>query len=212
MKKILFCFCCMLCSLNMLIVNASEVPGHPEFQEIIIPRNSKGKLINDMDAVTLENAYVEIKRKFWGWSVNVIVKNQIVEYIGETVFAKRNNTSQTLKYTYLVESEESFTGSIAVSSSIGGEVGGKIEGISLSLDKTIRGEIGGKIYKAKSESTEILITIPPRRKLTVSLRGEARLNNGVSKFYVFGMTFKKGSWEYIDVINEYYDYYEEIIY
>ncbi|MBQ8292610.1 MAG: hypothetical protein IJX78_02235 [Bacilli bacterium] len=212
MKKILFCFGCLLLCFNILIVNASEAPGHPEFQEIIIPRNSKAKLISDMDQKTIDNALNQLKRKVWGWSVNIIVKNQTVEYVGDTVFAKRNNTSQTLKYTYYVENESSFTGSVAVSSSLAMEAGGKIEGVSLSLDRTIRSEIGAKIYKAKTESTEILITIPPKRKLTVSIRGEARLNNGVSKFYIFGLSFKKGTWEYIDVVNEYYDYYEEVVY
>ena len=85
--------------MNVYVVGAVEATGHPEFQEITIPKGSRAKLINSMDQITLQNAYNQMERKFWGWSVEVIVNNQIVEYKGDTVFAKKNNTSQPLKYT-----------------------------------------------------------------------------------------------------------------
>lgn len=212
MKKIIFCLLCFLFSLNVYIVNASEVAGHPEFQEIKIPKSSQAKLINDMDQKVIDSAYQDLKKSFWGWSVNVIVNNQIVQYTGDTVFAKKNNTSQYLNYTYYCEEEESVTTSISASASLAGKASGKIKAVSATLDNEIRGEIGKKTYVSKLESTKIFINVPPRKKLTITIRGEARLNNGVCKYYILGIAFKKGEWEYIDVVNEYYDYYEETIY
>lgn len=212
MRKIIFCLLCVLFSLNVYIVNASEVTNHPEFQEIRIPKGSSAKLIKDMDDRVIEGAYASLKKRFLGWSINVIVANQMVQYTGDTVFAKKNNTSQYLKYTYYCKQEESITTSVSASSTISGKASGKIKAVSASLDAEIRGEIGKKTYVSKSESTEILITIPPMKKLTITIRGEARLNNGVCKYYILGIPFKKGEWEYIDVINEYYDYYEETVY
>jgi hypothetical protein len=41
--------------------------------------------------------------------------------------------------------------------------------------------------------------------------GNAELSNGVSRYYFFGIQFKKGEWEYIDVIDECYELIEEKI-
>lgn len=212
MRKIMFCLLCMLMSLNMYIVNAAGVPGHPEFQEIQIPGSSASKLINDMEDSVIKSAYDKVKRKFFGWGIKTIVENQMVTYKGDTVFSKKNNTSQYLNFNYTWEQEESVTTSIAASASLTGKASGKIKVVNASLDALIRGEIGKKTIVSKTETTEILIVVPPRKKLTVTIRGEARLNNGVCKYYFLGIGFKKGEWEYIDVVNEYYDYYEETIY
>lgn len=212
MKKIIFCLLCIMACLNVFVVGAADASGHHEFQEIRIPTGSEAKLINSMDKGTIKNAYGKIKRKFWGWGVEVIVNNQKVEYVGDTVFAKKNNTSQTLKYVYYHKNEHSVTTSITASASLAGKGSGKIEAITASLDASIRGEIGKKTVVSNVESTEITIIVPPRKKLTVTIRGEARLNNGVCRYYILGIGVKKGEWEYIDVVNEYYDYYEENIY
>lgn len=212
MRKIIFCLFCLMSCLNVYVVGAAESTGHPEFQEIRIPVGSDAKLISNMDKETINKAYGKIKRKFWGWGVEVIVNNQKVEYKGDTVFAKKNNTTQTLKYIYFHRKEESVTTSVSASASLAGKASGKIKAVTTSLDNSIRGEIGKKTEASRMESMEITIIVPPKKKLTVCIRGEARLNNGVCRYYVLGIGFKKGEWEYIDVVNEYYDYYEENIY
>ena len=198
--------------MNIYVVGAVEATGHPEFQEITIPKGSKAKLINSVDKVVLDAAYNKMKRKFWGWSVEVIVNNQIVEYKGDTIFSKKNNASQPLKYTYTRKNEQSVTTSISASASLAGKGSGKIKAVTAQLDSSIRGEIGKKTVSSVTETTEIYIVVPAKTKLTVSIRGEARLNNGVCRYHVLGIGFNKGEWEYIDVVNEYYDYYEEIVY
>lgn len=212
LKKIIFCLLCLLSCLDIFVIGTVKAASHPEFQEIIIPNGSKAKLIGSMDKETIKKAYNQLDRKFWGWSVEVIVNNQKVEYKGDTVFAKKNNTSQPLKYTYFYKREESITTSVSASASLAGKGSGKIKAVTASLDASIRGEIGKKTVISNTESTEINIVVPPKKKLTVTIRGEARLNNGVCRFHIFGIGFNKGEWEYIDVVNEYYDYYEENVY
>ena len=80
----------------------------------------------------------------------------------------------------------------------------KVNGVRM-IDTVIRGLRNNGI-------TEIYIVVAPKTKLTVSIRGEARLNNGVCRYHILGIGFNKGEWEYIDVVNEYYDYYEETVY
>ncbi len=211
MKKIIFsCLCILLC-LNIYVVNAASVAGHTNFQEIKIPNGSASKLISEMSDVVINAAYDKVKHRLFGWSVSSIVTDQKVTYKGDTVFSKKNNTSQYLNYIYRTESESSVTTSISASASLAGKGSGKIKGVTASLDASIRGEIGKKTYVSRSEETEIKIVVPPYKKLTICIRGEARLNNGVCKYYFLGIRMKKGEWEYIDIINEYYDYYEENI-
>ena len=72
----------------------------------------------------------------------------------------------------------------------------------------IRNEIGTKSQKTTSETLRTTLVIPAHRKLTVVTKGEAYINSGVACYYFLGIRFKKGAWEYLDVISEYYDYYE----
>ncbi len=212
MRKLIFCFLSLLLFLNMYVVNAAGVAGHTEFQEIKIPPNSAAQLINDMPKELINSSYNQVKHRLFGWSVKSIVNNQIVTYKGDTIFSRKNNTSQTLNFFYTLETEQSVTTSISASTSLSGKGSGKIKAVSAALDASIRGEIGKKTYVSRSETTDIKIVIPPYRKLTIVVRGEARLNNGVCKYYFLGIRFKKGEWEYVDIVNEYYDYYEEAVY
>ena len=49
----------------------------------------------------------------------------------------------------------------------------------------------------------------PYTKLTLMVRGDCVVSNGVGKYYVFGIPFSKGTWEYIDFVTEYYEFFEE---
>ena len=138
MRKIIFCLFCLLVFTDIFIVNAASVPGHPDFQEVTFPGVTTSKLLYDMDESIINSAYRRVKRKAFGWSVENIVGDQLVYYKGDTVFAKNNNTSQSLKFTYYYEEEKSTTTSISASSTLSGEIGGKIKGINASLDETIR--------------------------------------------------------------------------
>lgn len=199
-------------SFNTLVVSAVQDTGHPEFQEITFPEVTGGCLLVNMPEQRIKGAYDYLKWKAFGWSVNSICYNQIVNYQGDTIFAKANNTTSPLRFTYNYGEKHSISKDVETSWDTSIKVSGKIKAISAGLDGSIRQKIGKKTTSEKTESTELIITIPPKVKLVVSIRGEARLNNGVGVYYLFGIPVKKGEWEYIDIVNEYCDFYETKIY
>ena len=185
--------------------------SHPEFQEIILPYVTEAQLIEDMPAAKITNAYKKVKRRLFGWNVYTIVKDQKVEFVGDTVFAKVNNTASTLTFVHTFEVQDSVETSVSVSGDISVDVGYKGKKVNTDVDGRIRAEIGRKTKQTTTESLKTTLVIPARTKLTITIKGSARLNNGVAKYFFLGIGFKKGTWEYIDVINEYYDYFEEAL-
>ena len=185
--------------------------GHDEFTKVYPDPDEYHVFLDEISRDDIKNMHSGVRRRFIGWSVNPYTSNTIVHYVGDTVFAKSNNTSQLLSFNYQYETETINTTSITTSGSISPKVSGKIDGVNLGLDAAIRYEIGKKEQKSVNESTRLSFIIKPYTKLTVTIKGDAVLNNGAGRYYFFGICFKKGEWEYIDVINEYYDFYEEIL-
>lgn len=207
-KKILISVLFLVFLLPAVTVKANS---HPEFQEIILPQIGSAQLIEDMSSSQLKNAYKKVKRRFMGWNVYTIVHDVKIDYVGDTVFAKANNTSNTLSFVHTFEVEDVVETSVSVSGDIHLDVGIKGKKVTTAVDSRIRAEIGRKTKKTTTETLKTTIIIPANTKVTVTIKGKARLNNGVGKYFFLGIGTKKGTWEYIDVINEYYDYYEEAI-
>jgi hypothetical protein len=101
--------------------------------------------------------------------------------------------------------------SVAVEGSIGSKLEGQIRAVEAALDMAIRGEIGRKKTTTRSEETKLNIVVAPNTKISMRVTGNAELSNGVGRYYFFGIQFKKGEWEYIDVIDECYELIEEKI-
>ncbi len=207
-KKFLICILFILFLIPVVTIKANS---HPEFQEIILPYVGNAQLIEDMSQSQIKNAYKKVKRRFMGWNVYAIVRDIKVDYVGDTVFAKANNTSNTLSFVHTFEVEDSLETSVSVSGDIHLDVGIKGKKVTTAVDSRVRAEIGRKTKKTTTETLKTTIVIPANTKVTVTIKGTARLNNGVAKYFFFGIGTKKGTWEYIDIINEYYDYYEEAI-
>ena len=173
--------------------------------------DSLASLIEDMPKNKIDSAYKKLKRKAFGWNIYTIVKDEMIKYEGDVLFSRANNTSQQLSFTYTFEKTDSIESSVSVSGDLSVSVSGKIKSITGSLNGKIRKEIGEKTRCTTVETTRTTLIIPPKTKLTVQIKGWARLNNGVARNHLFGVTIKKGTWEIIDVVTEYYDYYEESI-
>ena len=110
-----------------------------------------------------------------------------------------------------LEEENFVESSVSVQGDLGIDISGKVKVVSVGLNGKIRKEIGSKNQHTTIETLRTTLIIPPHRKLTVITKGEAYINSGVACYYFLGIRFKKGAWEYIDVISEYYDYYETAI-
>lgn len=184
---------------------------HADFTKIIFLHDSNACLIENMPKDIIDSSYKKLKRKVLGWNVVTIVKDELIKYEGDVVFSKANRTAREMSFNYSYEVENSFESSVSVSGDISISVSGKIKQITGALNGKIRKEIGEKTKNVVTESTRTVLVIPAKTKLTVQLKGYARLNNGVARFFLFGIGIKKGTWEIIDKVTEYYDYYEEKI-
>lgn len=207
-KKIIFVILLIGVLTLPVIVEASS---HPEFDEIIFLYDSAASLIEDMPEKKIESAYKKVKRKAFGWSVLSIIEDENIKYVGDTVFSKANNTSNALTFTHTFEVINVLETSVSVSKSLESSFSYKDKKISGNVNAAIRKEIGEKTKEQVSETTKTNIYIPSKTKLSITIKGTAVLNNGVTKYYFLGIPLKKGTWEYIDVMTEYYDYYEEKI-
>ena len=204
-------FLCLFLLTIFIVPLKINATSHPDFKEIIFPKHSFAKLLEDYTTNELNKEYKLVKRKVFGWNVRQMNKDVKVKFIGNTVFSKANNTNRELSFIYTFEEEDFIESSVSVTGDIGLDVSGKVKVISGSLNAKVRKEIGSKTHKTTVENTRITLVIPPKRKLTVVNKGEAYLNTGVACYYFLGIRFKKGAWEYVDVISEYYDYYETSI-
>lgn len=199
----------MICGLN--VIQAGTKTGHREFNDITFLYNRNGKLIVDLNKNEKDEMFKKVKRKAFGWSNKVNILNGMVTYTADTIFARSNSTNQIIKFSYSTSStrKDQLTRSLAGTLSL--KSSGKISDISLGLDESIRADIGYKTEISFEEETDFDIKIDPGKKISLIVKGNANLSNGAAKFFVFGICTNKMLWEYIDVVNEYYEIYEEAI-
>ena len=203
--------------LIIILINIISIPkivsasSHPDFKRIIFPYETTAQLIEDMEQFRIDNAYKKIKRKVFGWGVCGIIYDENVKYIGDTVFSKANNTTNTLTFIYEYQVDKEVETSISVTGDLGISGNAKNAKLSGGLEAAVRATIGKKTKYSVNEMTRTTLIIPKKSKISVIIKGDAVLNNGVARYFFFGIPFKKGTWEYIEVQTEYYDYYEEKI-
>ena len=209
MKKIIVLVFFVFFSVTGIVVGAEG--GHPAFQQIIIPPLSPAKLLAHQSEGAKAAALKSVGWKLFGWSVFSLVENQKIEYVGETIFSRSNRTSLPITFKYQASESKMVERSVSTNSSAGLKLSGKVLGLNAGLDAAVKREVGSKERLEQLEKYEFSLTVFPKTKITVKVRGDARLNNGSCKYFFLGIAFKKGTWETIDIINAYYDFYEESI-
>jgi hypothetical protein len=209
-KTLMIILVCVIC-MNTYQVSAKET-GHAAFEEIIFPQHATSKLLIDMTynekAISHEKL---IEKKFIGWTIFTINRNADAVYIAETIFSRSNVTQTPYEFNYLLREGDTIETSVSAEGSISSKNKGKIKTLEAALDVLIRGQIGKKTTISRSEETRIKVNIDPNTKISMKIKGEAKVSNGVGKYYFFGIRFKSGEWEYIDVITRYYELSEETI-
>jgi hypothetical protein len=209
MKKFLiFVFCFWIFS--SIYLNAYSATGHDQFTSIEFVDD--GKLLVNMTSKEIEFGYKTLgKRKFWGWKHHYFTIKKEAIYVGEIIFAKANRSKQTIDLNYTLKETTTNERSIKVGGSLSGKFAGKIDQIDASLNATVSSDYTDTDTNTRVEDTSFKATIKPNRRVVFRVTGEALVTNGVSKYYVCGITFNKGSWEYIDVVTKYYELIEEEI-
>ena len=191
-----------LITTGIVTINAASKTGHKEFEKITFVYNPEAKLLVDMSNSELNEMMKKVKKKVFGWSIYSKIKNYDVIYEAGTIFSRSNNTSQEINFNYNTTSTTKKQFSFNLSGTLAMKTSGKIDDVSASLKSDISFE----------EEMDFTIRILPRKKVSLIVKGNATISNGANKYYFLGICTKKGYWEYVDVINEYYELYEEEIY
>lgn len=188
---------------------ASET-GYSQYKEIVFGDKYMQLLIN-MSENEKEDALNKIKRKFAGWKYYIVCYPTRGSFVGETIFSRYNNTNQTIDFNYsstIVKSTESSVKTIGSISASGSAKGKSLSG---SLEGQIRKEIGSVKSTKTTEETEFVVKILPGRKVSLITKGKVKVSNGAAKYFLCGICFKKGMWEIVDLVSEYYELCEEVI-
>jgi hypothetical protein len=81
---------------------------------------------------------------------------------------------------------------------------GTVEGFKLGLEETLDSKITTTVDSDMSETYSMKIYIDPGTKLTIAIKGEGKITNGVAKYYRFFKNVRKGGFEVFVITTEYY--------
>ena len=211
MKRILvLVFVFMLCLPQTL--RAYEPTGHKGILDVEFDEG--GKLLARMKPADYQivNSIVN-KKKFWGWRTAYLHINERATYIGETVFARANQTDKPFTMNYVLKEDYKTKTTFTISGKISGRVKASLKinvvNVEASKDGEISGSYSATTENSKSEETKMTITIPPNKKLTYRVTGECYVTSGVCQYYALWIKVYRGEFEKIDVTTRYYELVEE---
>lgn len=181
--------------------------AHTNFQEIIVPNDVK--LVEDFELSEYEDYYDLIESRFMGWSTVVVYEEEPVVFVSETLFSYSNQSDEEIEYKYEYEQGTDIKDSVAFTGDITTKAGGKVKGFNLNFNSKLQSKLSKATSESTSESWNLDIKVSPYTKVSLKIRGEGELTNGVSKFYFFWIPIKKGGWEILEIIDEYFWLVEE---
>ena len=181
--------------------------SHLNFEEIILIDESV--MMDDFSISEYQEYYMLVKRKFFGWSSIVIYEDIDCMFISETLFSYNNQSDEEIDYKYEYEQGKDIKSSVAVTGDISTKASGKVKGFNLKFDSKLQSKLSQATRENVSEAWKLDIKVNPYSKVSLKIKGEGKLTNGVSKFYIFWVPVKKGGWEILEVINEYFWLVEE---
>lgn len=213
MRKIILkcCIFVILC-VSCLVVKesyAASSTGHSEFESITIPNGSYCSLLVDMSSSEKKNAINNVKWKFFGWSTYNTYTREPVFYVGKTIFSRANRTNEIIEFDYNMKVGRTITNSVSISGGLSAKVSGKIKALSLGVDFKADADWEKVVKQTEEEKTSFKVKIKPRTRVSLYIKGMAEVTNGGSKYFVFGVPVKKGNFEFIDTLTEFYELYEE---
>lgn len=211
MKKLfVFIISIMISSLFILPVHAYSSTGYRQFEDIEIVNRDDVYLLINTSLKTRKNNLSHVKWRLFGPSVYIKHNKVKVKYKKFDTFSRSNKTNNTLEYDYTYKFNVSGEFNVDQSSTSGADISGKVEVINIAVEESIKEAIGASLEVDVSKEVNYTITVDPHTKVTMYITGDALLSQGAVKYYIFGIPVFKSNWEYIDVVTEYYEFYEEI--
>ena len=198
----------MFIFLNIPSIKAED---YRSYQELVF-EDEDVLLLKEFSSSNYNTYYKQIKkRKMFGWMVNVVHKNEPVEFVAETKLKVYNNGYSTIKYDINLSKEVESKFQISASYGVKVEVGGTIDKFKGAVDRDIKSSISYTKVTTTKEDYSFKIDVDPKTYVKVIVRGTGEINNGVAKLYFLWMNTTKGGWEPFTVKSEYYEIVKERI-
>ena len=213
-RKLLKCLSCLFMFMSLMVgftAHASNQTGHDEFDMITVPDGSDTKLLVWMSQAEKKAAIKNVKFRWFGVSANNVNYRKKVNYQAKTIFARSNLTSSAINFDYSMQTGRTVTNSVATSGTLDLKLSTKIKAITLSGGLTFKAEWQKKVEVEENEKMNFTVCIYPKTKVSLIVKGVAEVTNGGAKYYVLGIPFKSGNFEFIDVVTEYYELLEEAL-
>ena len=191
--------------MRFLLVFFMMIPMH----ELIIPRGVTR--VNQWRNNELGEYYDQVEPKLFGWSSVMIHDDVPVVYVSETLFSAANQSKDTVKYTYTHTTGSKTNVQLSVTGSLSASAAPQIKEVKTKVEASTKASASNNQSAETSTKTNMNIEVPPYRKVSLKLRGEATLSNGVGIFYVMRVPVRRGSWEVLTFVSEHFWLKEEII-
>lgn len=211
MKKIVLSISLFILLLIGSVNVSASSTGHDEYYDIEFPNIGGVKLLINMSNEEKNNMIKGVKRRAFGWSSYCVIRDEEVLCTGDTIFSRSNLTKESYKFNYKLVTTSTTETSYSFTGDLKGKGSGKIDKVSVSLDLSMKGGYKKNVKNTSTETTNFSIDIEPNTKISLVVMVEGLLSRGASRFYIFGISFQKGTWEYIEPVREYYELREEVI-
>lgn len=184
--------------------------GHAQFKKLV-PDNEK---YNDKLLIKLEKSYIDkelnnLPRKVFGIKEKIFNKYFPATYESDTIFSRSNKTNESYVFSYNLETVHYKDVSFSISGTIGIKDVFKGKSGDITANGSMSVDYKNEQYAKTTESGKMNVVIYPGKKLTLRIIGKARVTNGISKKYFFGICIKKGAFEIVDITTAVYELVEE---
>lgn len=184
--------------------------GHRQFKKLV-PDDTKhnDKILIDINPNYIENELKHLSRKLFGTKEKLFNKYFPATYESDTIFSRSNKTNESYVFTYNLETVHYKDVSVSISGTIGIKDVFKGKTGDITTNGSLTVEYENEEYTKTTESGKMSVAIYPGKKVTLKIVGKARVSNGISKKYFFGICIKKGSFEVVDITTAVYELVEE---
>lgn len=201
----------LLVFISSFLIKESSANEYLTYQEIEFEHNG-AKLLEDYSNGEYEKYYRKLtKKKFWGWRTYVRYENEEVSFLKDTLFVIVNEGESPITETFSIKKEEYVKKQYSVTGTLGLDASASEKGFKLGLEEKLKFSITKTTYSEIEEEFEIKVLVDSMTRLTVEVRGEGKVSNGIAKYYRFFKNVKKGGWEIFVVTTEYYSLKKEVI-
>lgn len=208
MKKLLIVVLCLWTAIGIQKTQAYSTTGHEGIMAVSF--EDEGELLVDMTSAQIQAGYKALgKNRFFGWKYHFFTIKSSATYLGEIIFARSNRTNDRLEIDYQMKETNYSERSIKTTGTLSGQFEGNIKKIDAGLKAGGEIELDRTTSITRVEDTGFSFVVEPYHRMTFRVTGDAVVTNGVSKYCFMGITFKKGTWEYVDIITRYYELIEE---